>query len=101
MYRNTPIRRRIQAGVLCDVLRKMLPEECPNKAELLLLLAKLPSEGDCVMTNSSIASSGYRHASFKMKAQVFGVVCGNQLLSVTAFIYCSNEMKCISLKTFN
>ena len=47
--RNTPIRRRVQADVLCEALKAMLPEECPNKAELLQLLAKLPSEGEHVV----------------------------------------------------
>ena len=31
--------------MLSDALGKLLPEDSPNKAELLLLLAKLPSEG--------------------------------------------------------
>ncbi|CAM9589888.1 unnamed protein product [Ectocarpus sp. 4 AP-2014] len=43
--RNTPIRRRVQADVLCDALAKLLPDDCPDKAELTRLLAKLPSEG--------------------------------------------------------
>ncbi|CAM9981141.1 unnamed protein product, partial [Ectocarpus fasciculatus] len=42
--RNTPIRRRVQADVLCDALAKLLPDDCPDKAELTRLLAKLPSE---------------------------------------------------------
>lgn len=44
--RNTPIRRRVQADVLQDALKKLLPDDCPDKAELLQLLAKLPSEGE-------------------------------------------------------
>lgn len=43
--RNTPIRRRVQADVLCEALQQLLPEESPHKAEVLLLLAKLPSKG--------------------------------------------------------
>lgn len=43
--RNTPIRHRVQADVLCVALAKLLPEGCPHKAELLQLLSKLPSEG--------------------------------------------------------
>lgn len=50
--RNTPIRRRVQADVLCDALAKLLLDDCPDKAELTRLLAKLPSEGkgsnDCL-----------------------------------------------------
>eukprot|EP00752_Nemacystus_decipiens_P002345 g2216.t1 len=42
--RNTPIRRRVQADVLCDALAKLLPDNCPHKAELTQLLSKLPSE---------------------------------------------------------
>lgn len=43
--RNTAIRRRVQAAVLCEALELFLSEECPNKARLIQLLAKLPSEG--------------------------------------------------------
>lgn len=42
--RNTPIRRRIQADVLCEALAKLFPEDSPYKAELLAMLAELPSE---------------------------------------------------------
>lgn len=43
--RNTPIRRRVQADVLCEAMAQLLPDDCPNKAELTQLLSKLPSEG--------------------------------------------------------
>lgn len=43
--RNTPIRHRVQADVLCDALATLLPDDCPHKAELTQLLSKLPSEG--------------------------------------------------------
>ncbi|CAM9643856.1 unnamed protein product [Ascophyllum nodosum] len=54
--RNTPIRRRVQADVLCEALKAMLPEECPNKAELLQLLAKLPSEAPVPISSASTDS---------------------------------------------
>ncbi|CAM9997712.1 unnamed protein product [Pylaiella littoralis] len=43
--RNTPIRRRVQADVLCEALAKLLPDDSPDKAELTRLLSKLPSAG--------------------------------------------------------
>lgn len=91
MHRNTPIRRRVQAGVLCEVLSKMLPEECPNKAELLLLLAKLPSEGErqesYVRTGSCVASSGYRQASFKTRASVIRCCGVGRSIAPCIFFY--------------
>lgn len=42
--RNTPIRHGVQADVLCEALMQLFPEDSPHKAELLVLLAKLPSE---------------------------------------------------------
>lgn len=44
--RNTAIRRRVQASVLCEALKRFLPEDCPNNPRLLAMLAKIPSEGE-------------------------------------------------------
>lgn len=55
--RNTPIRRRVQADVLCEALKQLLPEDCPTKGELLLLLAKLPSEGKIEMWTEHLIKS--------------------------------------------
>ncbi|CAM9188515.1 unnamed protein product, partial [Sphacelaria rigidula] len=52
--RNTPIRRGVQADVLCETLTHLVSEDAPHRAKLLVLLAKLPSEGKQSVTSTQV-----------------------------------------------